>query len=162
MFLIWIIFFLILLYLFSYVRVVSHNHVVVCHTFGYKFTRILKSGIHLLYPHEFATFYQWTNDIYGTQLKLINSYNIEAFECSTCDNKVIITDFTIFYKILDPYKAIFSTANALSAVVLQFKSRARNEIRKHSNILKFGDEICSELCFTSEDYGIQIERVYIK
>lgn len=159
----WIIFFLILLYfIFTSVCIVNSNHVVACHGTGYKFTRILKSGINILLPFESATFYKWSDQIYGYQIKLENTIELEPFDCCTMDNKIYSVKYTIDYRVSDPYKAIHSTRNALESTCLQFVRRVRHEVSKYSEILRHEKEISDQCIFDSQEYGISVIRCYMK
>jgi regulator of protease activity HflC (stomatin/prohibitin superfamily) len=158
----WTIFFLLILgyVVFRYFVIVFNNHVMLCHTLNYTYTRTLKPGFHILRPLEYSTFYRWSDDIQGTQVKLKNSFDLEPFQCVDAKNTLHSVQYHIEYTVTDPYKAVLTTKNALESVCKEFIRRVRGETCKYDEILKFEKEI-SEASLIS-DYGITIDKCYMK
>jgi regulator of protease activity HflC (stomatin/prohibitin superfamily) len=161
------------------IRIVTVNHVVVCVTFGRRFTRILKEGINTKYPWEIPLEYDWTytdqqyktHHVTGTELRITGTSTIDLvpIECETTDNHTASVDTLLVYRVADPQKAMFIAHDPLNLLCQQVIKHARNIVSKTKrDDLKrsetdIGEEVCKKIAREwTPLYGLALESCEIQ
>jgi regulator of protease activity HflC (stomatin/prohibitin superfamily) len=169
--------FIILLFLFNFVLVTT-NHVVVCASFGRRFTRVVKEGFTWLTPLEWALYYDWTyvdqayktHHFKGTELRLTGlQIDMAPMECKTIDNFDVSVDTLLVYKVANPEKAMYATSDPLNLLCQQVIKNARIQIKKYKkdDLPNFESEIGRDICAAiakewTETYGLSLESCEIQ
>lgn len=168
----------VLFYILFRVRVVQTGHIAVCAGIGRRFSRILKEGIHILYPMEAPLEYSWSyinqqytkQTINGIALKLEKSQiDVAPIECETSDHQPVSVDVLLIYKIADPQKALYSAWDPLNLLYQQVIKFMRKEIiqYKKEDITRNETEINKVICAAIEKewtptYGLSLESCEIQ
>lgn len=154
-----------LIYIFSRVKIVPTNHVVVCGTFGNSFTRTIKEGFNILWPFEGGLLYKWsyldqnykTHTIEGELIRLRGSQiDMSPFECTSSDGKVVSLDTLLIYNVFDPKLSIYACEDPLNLLCQQVIRYARREIINISfgNLTRSEEAISEKICKAiKEDFG---------
>jgi regulator of protease activity HflC (stomatin/prohibitin superfamily) len=129
-----------ILYVYFKTVLVTTNHVVVCATFGRRFTRVVKEGFTLLSPLEGVLDYNWTyvDQTYNTRLLRGNQLRLTGLqidmapmECKTIDNFDVSVDTLLVYKVANPEKAMYATSDPLNLLCQQVIKNARIQVKKY-------------------------------
>jgi regulator of protease activity HflC (stomatin/prohibitin superfamily) len=152
-------------YIFFSMIIVSVNHVVLCHTFGNKFTRILKAGFNIIPPLEWASSFNWS---YLDQ-EYVQQIDIAPTECETANGVTLSIDTLIVYNVSDPQKAIYVTDDPLNLLCQQVSKYIRAEVQKYesANVKRFESDICAYVSAQIKEqwtpkYGLELASCEIQ
>lgn len=145
--------------LISSIKIVNTGYVYVVERLG-QFHRILEPGWHFIIP-----FIDHVRAKVSTKQQILD---IEPQEVITKDNVKISIDNVIFYRILDPKRAIYNIENYKAGIVYSTITNMRNIVGEMTldEVLSGRDKINKKLLTTidqiTDDYGIKILSVEIK
>ncbi|KPU45761.1 modulator of FtsH protease HflK [Oxobacter pfennigii] len=150
---------LVLVLLFSSIKVVNTGYLFVVERFG-QFYKVLEPGWHILIP-----FVDFVRKRISTKQQILD---IEPQSVITKDNVKISIDNVIFYKIMNARDAVYNIEDFTSGIVYSTITNMRNIVGNMSldEVLSGRDMINSELLKVVDEitdaYGIKILSVEIK
>jgi regulator of protease activity HflC (stomatin/prohibitin superfamily) len=124
-----------------------------------KFDRIAGPGIYLLWP-----FIEWQTKL---DMRTV-TVDVESQEGITRDNVPIKVDAVVWFRIIDPQKAVMEVKNVSYAVEQVAMTTLRVALGQHTldEILKSQDSIAgamqAQIDRVTEPWGVQVERVQMK
>jgi regulator of protease activity HflC (stomatin/prohibitin superfamily) len=156
----------------SLIYTVPQNHVVLITRFG-KHARVQRDGLRFKLPFiEHIKFVrEWGNDAnkYGYQIELSEQQtDTPSRQCQTIDNVTIEANASIYWRIVNPVKAVYDVdilPKAVSDVALN-ALRANIGKLKLDQVLserqKLNEKIAAQLSATASKWGILFTRVEIQ
>ncbi|MCG8443700.1 MAG: SPFH/Band 7/PHB domain protein [Caulobacterales bacterium] len=141
------------------VKIVPQGTCVTLQRFG-RYTRTLEPGLHFIVPFV---------DLIGRKVNLRESViPVPALDVVTSDNVTLRTDAVIFFRIVDPEKAVYQVedfADALTNVALA-NLRAEIGARPLDGLMakreEIGHSLLSVLDFAAGPWGLTVTRVDLK
>ena len=141
------------------IRVVPQGDVAIVERLG-KFHKRLDPGLHVLIP---------VIDVIRQRMtQRERVFDIKPQKCITSDNAPLSADAVVYWRVVNPEKAVYSVVNVELAIENLVLTQLRSEIGKLTLDMTFSarEEINSvllkELDVATESWGIQITRVEVR
>lgn len=150
---------LVLIAIFSSIKVVNTGYVCIVERLG-QFRKVLEPGVHFILP-----FFDFIRRKISTKQQILD---IDPQSVITKDNVKISIDNVIFYKVLSPKDAIYNIENYKSGIVYSTITNMRNIVGDMTldEVLSGRDKINADLLKVVDEitdaYGIKILSVEIK
>jgi regulator of protease activity HflC (stomatin/prohibitin superfamily) len=155
----------------SLVYTVTQSHCYVVERFG-KFSRVQNQGLRMKLPfiEVIKQVPYWTSAVKpGGLIELTEQQmNTAPRACHTKDNVEVKANASVYWRIIDPVKAVYEVDNlpsavsdiSLNALRAIIGTMSLNEV--FSNRQKISERIAAELHQTADKWGIQFSRVEIQ
>lgn len=150
---------LVLIAIFSSIKVVNTGYVCIVERLG-QFRKVLEPGVHFILP-----FFDFIRRKISTKQQILD---IDPQSVITKDNVKISIDNVIFYKVLSPKDAIYNIENYKSGIIYSTITNMRNIVGDMTldEVLSGRDKINADLLKVVDEitdaYGIKILSVEIK
>lgn len=152
---------------------VNQSHCRIIERFG-KFNRVVYEGLHLRLPfiEEFRHVSQWldvANEHGGLDIELSEQLTVaEARECQTKDNVGVTALASVYWKVVDPRRAVYEVdrlPNAVQDVALNALRANIGELELDMILAertRLNEKIAAQLSDTGKKWGIQFTRTEIR
>jgi regulator of protease activity HflC (stomatin/prohibitin superfamily) len=137
-------------------EVVRQGDVAVVERLG-KFHKRLDPGLHVIVP--------FIDQVRGTLTSREQVFDIPPQKCITSDNAPLAADAVVYWRVVDPYKALYSVVNLEMAIQNLVLTQLRSEIGKLTLDMTFSAReqinaiLLKDLDVATDPWGIKISRV---
>jgi regulator of protease activity HflC (stomatin/prohibitin superfamily) len=144
---------------FASIKVVSQGNVAVVERLG-KFHGVLEPGLHVVIPV--------VDRLRTTLSKREQVFDIPPQQCITSDNAPLAADAVVYWRVVDPEKAVYSVMDLKMAIQNLVLTQLRTEIGKLTLDMTFSAReqinsvLLTDLDVATDPWGVKITRVEVR